>query len=319
MTSTYHSSSFSRFLIDLNQDHDHQQLLLSPSPDQTASVPSLAYPIFINPTTPLQEERGYYQGELQPILNQHKDTVCASHGGSSSFDHHPRANENDVSGVKLSVSKKEDRNLESHSSEKGSDKWISSKIRLMKKMMISDQTVADAPVITSSKLEDHKDLASPSSQTDNSISSNISPANSTCTIRVCADCNTTKTPLWRSGPKGPKSLCNACGIRQRKARRAMAAAAAAANGTIFAPDTTPKVMKAKVQHKEKKTGNNSHLPFKKRCKFTSQARGRKEKLCFEDLRIILNKNSALHQRVFPQDEKEAAILLMALSYGLVHG
>ncbi|KAG9137464.1 hypothetical protein Leryth_019888 [Lithospermum erythrorhizon] len=34
------------------------------------------------------------------------------------------------------------------------------------------------------------------------------------------DCNTTKTPLWRSGPKGPKSLCNACGIRQRKARRA---------------------------------------------------------------------------------------------------
>jgi hypothetical protein len=25
------------------------------------------------------------------------------------------------------------------------------------------------------------------------------------------------------------------------------------------------------------------------------------------------------QQVFPQDEKEAAILLMALSYGLVHG
>lgn len=33
-------------------------------------------------------------------------------------------------------------------------------------------------------------------------------------VRVCSDCNTTKTPLWRSGPCGPKSLCNACGIRR---------------------------------------------------------------------------------------------------------
>ncbi|XP_008800908.2 GATA transcription factor 16-like [Phoenix dactylifera] len=37
--------------------------------------------------------------------------------------------------------------------------------------------------------------------------------------RVCADCRTSKTPLWRSGPSGPKSLCNACGIRYRKRRR----------------------------------------------------------------------------------------------------
>ncbi|CAN6468588.1 unnamed protein product [Victoria cruziana] len=40
--------------------------------------------------------------------------------------------------------------------------------------------------------------------------------------RACADCQTTKTPLWRSGPQGPKSLCNACGIRYRKRRRAAA-------------------------------------------------------------------------------------------------
>ncbi|XP_044978729.1 GATA transcription factor 16-like [Hordeum vulgare subsp. vulgare] len=37
--------------------------------------------------------------------------------------------------------------------------------------------------------------------------------------KSCADCNTTKTPLWRGGPNGPKSLCNACGIRYRKRRR----------------------------------------------------------------------------------------------------
>lgn len=95
----------------------------------------------------------------------------------------------------------------------------------------------------------------------------------------------------------------------------MAAAQASANGTIFGPEIA--AMKTKVQTKERKP-SNSHLPFKKRCKFTAQVRGRK-KLCFEDLSIILSKNSAFHQQVFPQDEKEAAILLMALSYGLVHG
>ncbi|XWS57456.1 hypothetical protein CRYUN_Cryun09bG0175400 [Craigia yunnanensis] len=39
--------------------------------------------------------------------------------------------------------------------------------------------------------------------------------------KFCTDCKTSKTPLWRSGPAGPKSLCNACGIRYRKKRRAM--------------------------------------------------------------------------------------------------
>ncbi|EOA22421.1 hypothetical protein CARUB_v10003065mg [Capsella rubella] len=37
--------------------------------------------------------------------------------------------------------------------------------------------------------------------------------------RCCNDCKTTKTPMWRGGPTGPKSLCNACGIRFRKQRR----------------------------------------------------------------------------------------------------
>ncbi|XVF72698.1 hypothetical protein PTKIN_Ptkin12aG0141100 [Pterospermum kingtungense] len=37
----------------------------------------------------------------------------------------------------------------------------------------------------------------------------------------CVDCNTTRTPLWRGGPAGPRSLCNACGIRYRKKKRAL--------------------------------------------------------------------------------------------------
>ena len=32
----------------------------------------------------------------------------------------------------------------------------------------------------------------------------------------CEHCGCTNTPLWRSGPSGPKSLCNACGLRWTK-------------------------------------------------------------------------------------------------------
>jgi inosine triphosphate pyrophosphatase len=29
----------------------------------------------------------------------------------------------------------------------------------------------------------------------------------------CAECFTTKTPQWRTGPNGPKTVCNACGVK----------------------------------------------------------------------------------------------------------
>ncbi|ESQ55841.1 hypothetical protein EUTSA_v10026300mg [Eutrema salsugineum] len=40
------------------------------------------------------------------------------------------------------------------------------------------------------------------------------------TKKTCVDCGTNRTPLWRGGPAGPKSLCNACGIKSRKKRQA---------------------------------------------------------------------------------------------------
>ncbi|KAI5785933.1 hypothetical protein EDC01DRAFT_662132 [Geopyxis carbonaria] len=33
---------------------------------------------------------------------------------------------------------------------------------------------------------------------------------------VCTDCGTLESPEWRKGPKGPKTLCNACGLRWAK-------------------------------------------------------------------------------------------------------
>ncbi|KAI3451627.1 hypothetical protein Pfo_008292 [Paulownia fortunei] len=38
------------------------------------------------------------------------------------------------------------------------------------------------------------------------------------TKRSCCHCGAEKTPQWRMGPDGPKSLCNACGVRYKSGR-----------------------------------------------------------------------------------------------------
>ncbi|XP_059633098.1 GATA transcription factor 21-like [Cornus florida] len=283
-------------LSEDSQPYHH--LIFSTTPNlQASSSSSLSYNMFSSST---QDQSGHYHAEIQQLQPQQQANNFAWHGGSYDLE-----NESD-NGLNLSLWKeKEDRN-ENHI-ENNSVKWMSSKMRLMKKMKKSDQLTVRAQ---KSSEDDRKQPISSPTETDHN--------NSNIPVRVCADCNTSKTPLWRSGPRGPKSLCNACGIRQRKARRAMAAAAAAAaNGTILAPEAS--TMKTKVTLKNKRSSTGHVARHKKRSKFTipSDDHGRK-KLCFEDFLINLSNNLAF-QRVFPQDEKEAAILLMALSCGLVHG
>ncbi|XP_061960209.1 GATA transcription factor 1-like isoform X2 [Populus nigra] len=36
--------------------------------------------------------------------------------------------------------------------------------------------------------------------------------------RKCQHCGVEKTPQWRAGPDGPKTLCNACGVRYKSGR-----------------------------------------------------------------------------------------------------
>lgn len=148
-----------------------------------------------------------------------------------------------------------------------------------------------------------------------------------------------------------QSLCNACGIRQRKARRAAMAAAAATGDQEVAVGTRLQQfpLKKKLQNKKRRSNGgekyNLSPPEVSKAKKSKIKEEKEEgmetetvdtdleisksttsssssissnKLCFEDLTIILSKSSA-YQQVCPQDEKEAAILLMALSYGMVHG
>ena len=36
--------------------------------------------------------------------------------------------------------------------------------------------------------------------------------------RRCSHCLAQRTPQWRAGPLGPKTLCNACGVRYKSGR-----------------------------------------------------------------------------------------------------
>ncbi len=40
--------------------------------------------------------------------------------------------------------------------------------------------------------------------------------------RACVRCGVQKTPQWRAGPDGPKTLCNACGVAEVKRSAAQA-------------------------------------------------------------------------------------------------
>ncbi|KAM0933532.1 putative transcription factor C2C2-GATA family [Dioscorea sansibarensis] len=180
-----------------------------------------------------------------------------------------------------------------------SDNWL-----FMKKMMSSEKIILKTSRTrrrrrNTQELEDQQQL---NQQNSNNAQTGF--------VRFCSDCNTTKTPLWRSGPQGPKSLCNACGIRQRKARRAMAASAETAAGFI-------NVGKLNEVRKEKDSNiDHSTVPFKKRCKFNNSEPTQKN-VCLENVMISLSKNSGFMNPPPPEDERDAAILLMSLSCNLV--
>lgn len=95
--------------------------------------------------------------------------------------------------------------------------------------------------------------------------------------------------------------------------RAAAAAAGLSSGFV------PAAINCKtVQQEERIRSDVDHtIPFKKRFKIVASASAQK-KLRFDEVTVSLSNKPPFHQ-TFPQEEKDAAILLMALSCGLIHG
>nr|XP_025685208.1 GATA transcription factor 11 isoform X1 [Arachis hypogaea] len=77
------------------------------------------------------------------------------------------------------------------------------------------QTQADGKLISSLKKKQRsKDLPLLSDHTEKKGSA----LQGSVTHRKCMHCEVTSTPQWREGPMGPKTLCNACGVRYRSGR-----------------------------------------------------------------------------------------------------
>ncbi|OMO66918.1 Zinc finger, GATA-type [Corchorus capsularis] len=292
-------------------------------------------------------------------MNSHEgsssDIQQASSSSSISVHESPMHEDHSAAAIhgghKLTLGRKEEdgdhyESASDNNNDGSSVKWMSSKMRLMKKMMTNSSncgggggggeiSAADhnmnsnkLPLKIRHKFHQYQ-MHDNSDETNNNNSfmskSTINNNNNT-TVRVCSDCNTTTTPLWRSGPRGPKSLCNACGIRQRKARRAMEAAAAAGNtgeAAVVATDNVTSTtttaaaaastgMKIKVHINKEKKGRVGQYKNKQ------SPQSQKKLICFKEFALSLSKNSSALQRVFPQDVEDAAILLMELSCGLIH-
>ncbi|CAL9072295.1 unnamed protein product [Musa textilis] len=113
-------------------------------------------------------------------------------------------------------------------------------------------------------------------------------SSSDCQLKCCADCRTTKTPLWRAGPSGPKSLCNACGIWYRK------------NGRAFP------VSKKKVE-----IGSGGGEGFGVSFKLRKLGLGLREQRSMIQEQRRMRRKSML-------GEEEAAVVLMALSSGFLY-
>ncbi|KAG1365274.1 GATA transcription factor 15 [Cocos nucifera] len=111
-------------------------------------------------------------------------------------------------------------------------------------------------------------------------------------LKSCADCRTTKTPLWRGGPSGPKSLCNACGIRYRKKRRAVLG--------LKEGERRERKQKGEEKSSSKELGGVSV----------------KLRMLGVGSEVLFKRRSLLERRM--GEVEEAAVLLMALSSGFLY-
>ncbi|KAL9235725.1 hypothetical protein vseg_010464 [Gypsophila vaccaria] len=121
-------------------------------------------------------------------------------------------------------------------------------------------------------------------------------------VKKCTDCQTTTTPLWRGGPAGPKTLCNACGIKYHKKRRALLG-----------------IEKGKIDKCKKKTttllNNNNNIITTKNNSNNNNSNNNNNNNNLLKIKVM---SSGIRQREKLGEVEQAALLLMALSYGSVY-
>ncbi|KAH7849443.1 hypothetical protein Vadar_017963 [Vaccinium darrowii] len=74
------------------------------------------------------------------------------------------------------------------------------------------------PILGKPKSKRNDTSSSSSEQTGDRFSPSPSENSQAAAARRCTHCLSEKTPQWRAGPLGPKTLCNACGVRYKSGR-----------------------------------------------------------------------------------------------------
>ncbi|KAJ7973297.1 GATA transcription factor [Quillaja saponaria] len=134
--------------------------------------------------------------------------------------------------------------------------------------------------------------------------------------RCCTDCKTTKTPLWRGGPAGPKSLCNACGIRYRKKRvSTMGLSKGQERKRDRAHATLESTTSTTSSAKNVGTSCSGGRDLDESLKMKLMALGKE--VLLQRLPQVLVKKQQCQRRRKLGEEEQAAVCLMALSCGSV--
>ncbi|KAM4108147.1 hypothetical protein ACB094_03G023800 [Castanea mollissima] len=141
--------------------------------------------------------------------------------------------------------------------------------------------------------------------------------------KCCTVCKTTKTPLWRGGPAGPKSLCNACGIRDRKRRNSMMGLShvsyrkkyrSNARATTTATKSNSNVTTTTTTTSTAKAVGNGGKNLRESLKTKLMALG--NDFLLQRLPSVMKKQRCQRRRKL-KEEEQAALCLMALSCGSV--
>ncbi|XP_037408774.1 GATA transcription factor 17-like [Triticum dicoccoides] len=138
--------------------------------------------------------------------------------------------------------------------------------------------------------------------------------------KACDDCNTTKTPLWRGGPNGPKSLCNACGIRYRKRRRVAMGLDPEAKRKPKRDDAALSKAEASSTKEEEEEEEEKASTNKIKTKTTTHT-VELHMVGFAKDAVLKQRRRMRMRRRKPSclgEEERAAILLMSLSSGVIY-
>nr|GMD54437.1 GATA transcription factor 1-like [Ipomoea batatas] len=110
------------------------------------------------------------------------------------------------------------------------------------------------------------------------------PEETTTIGRRCQHCRVDKTPQWRAGPMGPKTLCNACGVRYKSGR--LLPEYRPANSPTFSAAVHSNSHRKVLEMRRKKTGGKDGIPSNEAC-------GYRKDMLFEFYKKISPRRSIL--------------------------